>query len=257
MKKHVEQTLFQRLKDFINNRYMIGDGTFSTRDMCYEVNEPSTHSTMWKKWNNNPNYTTHCYLGQLRDLGCVTRIKHGHYKINAPIPNWFGSFHFDGLKGRLEDKSNFYWNSLPYTQKKNPWATIIIDAAKEQDNKLRAKYPANVEGSLEQRIAAMEDELNTQLAKLQDIKNTIIELKALADEQNQVELRYTSQHVNRIFEVTYLGVEYRVIHTYNSDDVYDECWRVKDYRDNDIDSDEIANYLISWVKENCDHCMIA
>jgi hypothetical protein len=281
-------TLFQRLKKFINHTHKCSDGTFSTRDMCKFVDEPTTHPTGWKRWNKNPNYTTHMYLGQLRELGCVTRIKHGHYKINSPIPDWFGSYHFNGLKGKLNDPSNFYWNSLPSFHKVNPWSvrkelsallpssatgashSWTFDVSEEpkqiriedalgawpewdpqQDNKLRAKYPANVEGSLDQRIAAMQSRLDDQIAKLQDIKNAIIELKALADEQNQVELRYTSEHVNHTYEVTYLGDEYRVIHTYNSDDVYDEYWKVDNYHDDEIDNKEIAEYLIDWVKQNC------
>lgn len=256
-----QPTIFQRLKTFINGKYATY-GEFSTRDMCAFVNESSTNPTPWKRWNNNPNYTTHLYLGQLRELGCVTRIKHGHYRIDGYIPQWFGSFHFNGLKGKLDDPSNFYWNSLPAWQKVNPWAEpkqnriedelgAWPDWDPDQDNLIRSKFPANVEGSIEQRIAAMESLVNEQTKKLQDIKNALIELQALADEQNQVELRYRSEHVNRIFEVTYLGEEYRVIHTYNSDDVYDEYWKVDNYVDDKIDNTEIAEYLIDWVKQNC------
>lgn len=252
-----QKTLFQRLKMFINHQYLLWDATLSTRDMCKFVDEPSTNSTPWKRWNKNPNYTTHYYLGQLHKLGCVTRIKHGYYKINAPIPEWFGSFHFEGLKGKLEDKSNLYWNSLPAYQKVNPWAepkqNRIEDALGGWPDlePMRVKYPANVEGSIEQRIAAMESLVNEQTKRLQDIKNTLAELQALADERNQVELRYTSEYVDRIFEVTYLGGEYRVVHTYNSDDVFDENWKVDNYVDDEIDNTEIAEYLIDWVKQNC------
>lgn len=252
-----QTTLFQRLKKFINHQYLKKDATFSTRSMCKFVDEHATNSTPWKRWNKNPNYTTHCYLGQLRELGCVTRIKHGHYKINAPIPEWFGSFHFEGLKGKLEDKSNLYWNSLPAWQKVNPWAepkqNRIEDALGGWPDlePMREKYPANVEGSIEQRIAAVEDLVNEQTKRLQDIKNTLLELQALADERNQVEFRVSSETVCRIHEVTYLGDEYRVIHTYNADDIYDEYWKVDNYVDDEITNTEIAEYLINWVKQNC------
>ena len=49
-------------------------------------------------------------------------IKRGLWKINGPIPEWFGSFHFNGLKGNLSDPSNFYWHQLPTMHKVNPWA---------------------------------------------------------------------------------------------------------------------------------------
>lgn len=244
-----QETLFQRLKTFINSAY---PGEFNTRDMCAFVNEQSTNSTPWKRWNNNPNYSTHLYLGQLRELGCVERIRHGVYKINAPIPSWFGSYHFNGLKGKLDDPSNFYWNSLPARQKVNPWGVYKLKGAiPEYDQQLRVKYPANVEGSIEQRIAAMEDLVNEQTEKLRDIKNALIELQALADEQNQVVLRYRSEYVDRTFEVTYLGNEYKVIHTCNSFDVFDEYWKVVDYLDEEISDTEISEYLINWVQENC------
>lgn len=257
-------TIFQRLKKFINTKYMTGSGIFSTREMCAFVNESRTNSTPWKRWNNNPNYTTHVYLGDLHALGCVTRVKHGHYQINSPIPDWFGSYHFAGLQGRLEDKSNLYWNCLPAWQKVNPWADGLEPKQNRIEDALggwpdlepmREKYPANVEGSIEQRIAAMEaamaDLIDEQTKRLENIKSALIELKALADEQNQVELRYTSEYVDRIFEVTYLGGEYRVVHTYNSDDVFDENWKVDNYVDDEIDNSEIAQYLIDWVKQNC------
>lgn len=277
LKQHTmnNPNLFQRLKSFINHTYECGDGTFTTRTMCQAVDEPSTNSTWWKRTNNNPNYTTHSYLGHLHELGCVTRIKRGQYEINAPIPDWFGSYHFAGLYGKLEDKSNLYWNSLPAWQKAIPYRWVptsnllglsipsALDVIDSKQNRIedalggwpeleamRDKYPANVDGSIEQRIAAMTSLIDEQTKKLQDIRNTLIELQAEADKHNQVELRYTSESVVRIFEVTYLGVEYRVIHTYNSDDIFDDNWRVDDYGDSKIDNIEIAEYLISWVMDN-------
>jgi hypothetical protein len=275
-KKANTPTIFQRLKYFINDKYVERDDVFSTRDMCKFVDEPSTNSTPWKRWNSNPNYTTHYYLGHLRKLGCVTRIKHGHYKINAPIPEWFGSFHFEGLYGKLEDKSNLYWNSLPDWQKAIPCTWVptsnllalsipsTLDVIDSKQNRIEDalggwpeleamsdKYPANISGDIESRILALQDTLDKQLEQLYTMKNMLIQLQAEADEQNQVELRYTSEFVDRVFEVTYLGDEYRIVHTYNSDDVFDENWKVDNYVDDKIDNIEIAEYLISWVKENC------
>ncbi len=78
-------------------------------------------TTWWKRANNNPYYATRIYQSRLRDLGCISMVKRGLWKINAPIPEWFGSFHFNGLKGNLSDPSNIYWNSLPANHKVNPW----------------------------------------------------------------------------------------------------------------------------------------
>jgi len=276
--------LFQRLKSFINHTYECGDGTFTTRTMCKFVDEAHTNPTAWKRWNNNPNYTTHTYLGHLRKLGCVTRTKHGHYKINAPIPEWFGSFHFEGLYGKLEDKSNLYWNSLPDWQKAIPctWKPnsnllalgipFLLDIIDSKQNRIEdalgggpelpsvkamrnkyPKYPANVgNSSIEQRIASVSELLDKQCEQLKSIKNTLLDLQAEADNFSRVELRYTYENVVRGFEVTYLGVDYRVINTYRSDDVFDVDWKVFDtskFSDVEID-DEIADYLIKWVMDN-------
>lgn len=259
-----KQTLFSHLKEYINDNWNLGTPReFTTKHMRQRIGRYE-NLTAWKKWNNNPNYVLHTYLGQLRELGCITRIKHGMYKINAPIPEWFGSHHFAGLKGRLEHCSNLYWNNLPAEHKVNPWAKFVDEPKQvriedalgawpdlEVDKRVREQYPANVEGFIEFRIAAMQERLNKQIEQLQSIKNMLIELKAEADRQNQVELRYTSEYVQRIFEVSYLGDKYRVIHTYNSDDVYDEQWKVDNYVVDQISNNEITEYLISWVKENC------
>jgi len=257
-----EQTLFSHLKEYINDNWNWGStGIFTTKHMRERIGKYE-NLTWFKKSNKNPNYTLHLYLGQLRQLGCITRVERGRYKINASIPEWFGSYHFDGLKGRLNAPSNFYWNGLPTEHKVNPWAKFVeepkqlrieeaLGGVPEWEPGVRNNYPANVEGSIEFRIAAMQEHLDEQIKQLQSIKNTLIQLQAEADERNQVELRYHSETVTRIFEVTYLGDEYRVIHTYNGDDVYDEHWRVDNYIDREISNTEIAEYLISWVKENC------
>lgn len=246
--------LFQHLKEFINYKYAWNDnGTFTTKEMRNAIGR-FENSTSWKRYHNNPNYLLHCYLGQLRELGCITRIAHGRYVVNGAIPVWFGSFHFAGLKGKLNDPSNLYWNSLPRTQKINPWADLLCGEQIRFEEKValekqtRKQYPANVEGSIEQRIAAMEDLVSEQTVKLQEIKNALVELQALADEQNQVELIYQEELVTRRYEVSYLGKNYTVINTTDEDDVfYKDKWIIED---SDCD-DDIAQYLIDWVKQNC------
>lgn len=255
-------TLFQHLKEYINDNWGWGNGEFTTAHMRHRIGQYET-LTSWKKYNKNPNYTLHVYLGQLRQLGCIKRIRHGRYEINGPIPVWFGSYHFNGLKGHLVAPSNKYWNSLPDEYKVNPWAKFVeqeeepqlrieeaLGGVPEWDPQTRTKYPANVENSLEFRIAELRERFDKQSEELQAIRNTILQLEAELDNY-EVELRYRSEYVDRIFEVTYLGDEYRVIHTYNSDDVFDESWKVDNYVDSEIDNTDIAEHLISWVKENC------
>jgi len=73
----------------------------------------------------------------LRDLGCISKIKRGLWKINGPIPEWFGSFHFKGLKrgyaedDKWADHSCEYWKSLPEEHKINPWKTAVLEEPKQ------------------------------------------------------------------------------------------------------------------------------
>jgi hypothetical protein len=117
-------TQFQRLKSFINK---IGVGnTFTTTQLQYAVGnfEKTSH---WKRSNNVPYYTTYLYRGQLRDMGCVSMVKRGLWKVEHNIPKWFGSFHFKGLHGGYDPKNKYadhtctYWNNLPAEHKVNPF----------------------------------------------------------------------------------------------------------------------------------------
>lgn len=122
-----EVTLFQRLKDFINQRHSVA-GWFTTQQMRNAIGRYE-YLSFWKKYNNNPNYVLHQYIGCLHELGCITRVKRGHYKINGSIPEWFGSYHFNGLKGNLDHPNNLYWNGLPAHYRVNPWAKAKMSAS--------------------------------------------------------------------------------------------------------------------------------
>lgn len=236
----MKKTLFQRLKTFINNTYDHNDNRiFTTHNMCNHVNEPFTNSTPWKRYSKNPNYTTHLYLGHIRKLGGVTRVKRGVYKINAPIPGWFSSIHFNELLGRTDGK-NRYWNSLPDSQKVNPWAV--------PDNVLRAKYPANVEGSIEQRISAMQDKLIEQLKQLKMMQESINELQILAAKATP-EIRNTVKHQTTITTVEYNGKTYEVVNNINGD-YYENVWYVRDLNENCYATSDVEELLIKFVKEN-------
>lgn len=123
-------SLFARYKSFINECLAHGKTEYTAKELNLNVGMYEA-STWWKRANNNPYYSTRCYQAALKELGCVTMIKRGLWKINAPIPEWFGSFHFSGLRGRI-DKNCFYWhNLLPAEHKVNPWANPSVKAAND------------------------------------------------------------------------------------------------------------------------------
>ena len=262
MKSQMKQTtLFQHLKEFINNKWAwTDDAQFTTKQMREKIGK-FENRTWWKEVNKNPHYVLHTYLGHLRELGCITRVSHGKYKINRGIPEWFGSFHFNGLKGNLEHYNNLYWNSLPAKHKVNPWAEFVepkqirIEEAlggwPEWEPNVKSKYPANVEGSIEFRIAAMQERLAEQTKQLQNIKDALLSLQAEADRQNTPQQIGHTHTQTDAWEVSYLGKNYSVQRRIDNHDwsSYPNSWSVKDlggeYADNDI-----AEYLIKWVIEH-------
>ena len=122
-------TLFSRYKNFINRQWAAGERTYTASELNYYVGAWEC-PTSWKRATNNPYYTTRCYQTLLKEFGCITMIKRGLWQINAPIPEWFGSFHFRGLKGGFDPSNQYadhgciYWKSLPANHKVNPWKNI-------------------------------------------------------------------------------------------------------------------------------------
>ena len=133
----------------INAFWEDGKRTYTSKDLNNYVGTYE-NETWWKRGNNNPYYTTRLYQGLLRQFGCVSMVKRGLWQINGPVPNWFGSFHFKGLRGgydmnnKYADHNCFYWNNLPAEHKINPWKNInpmrvmnsissVSDAKKEQN----------------------------------------------------------------------------------------------------------------------------
>lgn len=129
MKTSLKPTLFARYKDMINAFWEDGKRTYTSKDLNNYVGTYE-NETWWKRGNNNPYYTTRLYQGLLRQFGCVSMVKRGLWQINGPVPNWFGSFHFKGLRGgydmnnKYADHNCFYWNNLPAEHKINPWKNI-------------------------------------------------------------------------------------------------------------------------------------
>lgn len=119
-----EMTLFAHYKRMINNKWAEGSRNYTAGELNRFVGA-FENSTSWKRWSNNPFYSTRMYQTTLKQLGCITKIKRGLWRINAPIPEWFGSFHLSALtnKGALAEleKSSLYWKSLPAKHKVNPF----------------------------------------------------------------------------------------------------------------------------------------
>ena len=123
------KTLFSYYKRMINNMWEEGFRKYTANELNTFVGSHEK-STQWKRYGNNPYYSTRSYQTELRRLGCITPIKRGLWQINGPIPEWFGSFHIKGLRGGFDpnnkyaDHSCFYWNNLDPKYKINPWRNI-------------------------------------------------------------------------------------------------------------------------------------
>ena len=229
-----QKTLFQHVKQFINERYD-GPKWFTTQQMRNAIGHYENR-TSWKRYSKNPNYVMHIYVGYLRKLGCITRTKRGHYKINAPIPQWFGSYHFDGLKGRLDDSSNIYWNTLPSEHQVNPWAKKEEEEPQAriedvlmglEEETIRVKFPANVEGSIEFNSAntdSLDDriyELEQQIASHKRILNTAegALLRLLRERDSQVYVHHRFGYETDVYSIETASEEYMATITYNPDDM--------------------------------------
>ena len=134
-------TLFARYKEMINALHSRGIDaqvdqiTYTAKDLNAAVGIHE-NNTYWKRYNNNPYYTTRCYQTALKQLGCITKIKRGLWKINGPIPEWFGSFHINALTSKHSlnelEKSSLYWKRLPPALKVNPWKKQVVVAAPKE-----------------------------------------------------------------------------------------------------------------------------
>ena len=120
-------TLFARYKNMINNMWADGQRKYTANELNMFVGSYE-HSTSWKKWNNNPYYSTRLYQSLLKRVGCITMVKRGVWQINAPIPEWFSSLHLYALTNTWHcmqlEKSSLVWQSLPAEHKVNPWKSI-------------------------------------------------------------------------------------------------------------------------------------
>jgi hypothetical protein len=144
-------TLFSRYKRMIN--LMLADG-----QQHYTSSELNTHvgqyedGSRWKQMNNNPYYTTRTYQTMLKDLGCISMVRRGLWKINAPIPEWFSSLHLSALSNsgsrKSLEKSSFVWQNMPQEHKINPWNQIPAQNNNNMQNNenftINAKHTGNI-----------------------------------------------------------------------------------------------------------------
>lgn len=229
-------TLFARLKDFINTRWAWSDNPqFTTKELRDMIGEYE-NQTGWKKFNKQPNYLMHCYLGELHALGCIERVKHGVYEINGRIPGWFGSYHFKGLKGELNDSSNLYWNALPGWQKINPWSTV----------KSKQKEP-----DIDAKIAAMEWSVKKQAQELEEISQTLNSLKEMARNLSMMpELRDKST-VTKVTYTIKLNKQYWWVTRSHNDDAPNVFnWEIADINNEPLlKSDSLFDVLVDYCEQ--------
>lgn len=135
---NTQPTLFSRYKNMINVMWNDGQRSYTAYELNTFVGQ-FENPTLWKRRNSNPYYTTRTYQTVLSDLGCITKIKRGLWQINGPIPEWFGSFHFTGLKrgydadNKYADHNCQYWKSLPDAHRVNPWKTAPLQTNNTQN----------------------------------------------------------------------------------------------------------------------------
>ena len=110
-----QATLFSRYKRMINLMWADGFRKYTANELNTFVGHYEA-SSGWKRMTNNRYYTTRTYQTALKQLGCITMIKRGLWQINAPIPEWFGSFHMSAFSSRSAlaelERSSTYWQSL-------------------------------------------------------------------------------------------------------------------------------------------------
>jgi hypothetical protein len=131
---NIDMTLFARYKSMINIMWAEGFRKYTANELNTFVGQYEK-PTRWKRWNNNPYYSTRTYQTMLKQLGCICPVKRGVWQINGPIPEWFGSFHMSALTSECTrkelERSSFYWQSLPAKHKVNPWISGV-DAEEEE-----------------------------------------------------------------------------------------------------------------------------
>ena len=165
---NTQPTLFSLYKRFINKKVAAGETTYNAAELnrhvgCYEK------PTRWKRMNSNPYYTTRTYQTVLSIFGCITKIKRGLWQINGPIPEWFGSFHFTGLKrgydadNKYADHNCQYWKSLPDAHRINPWKTAVVEEVQQ----------SRLEDLIDASTGIYEPNKNTQNMTNTDNTNTI------------------------------------------------------------------------------------
>lgn len=184
MKK--QKTLFTRYKNMINSMWDDGQRKYTANELNMFVGGYE-NQTQWKRWSNNPFYTTRTYQTILKELGCISMVKRGVWQINGPIPHWFSSLHLKALKSKSAaaelEKSSYVWASMPSNEKVNPWKSsqqpLNLNSQADRDQYLRSIYPANVEGSVAFNNANKETK---DRIRPEDNDNLLTKLKSLLDE---------------------------------------------------------------------------
>jgi len=89
-------SLFKVACSFVN-AVPVGN-TFTSKEYISVVGKQE-RTTRWKVNSMNPHYTSHHYKTTLKNSGFIANVKHGIWKVERHIPNWFSSGHAQVLAG--------------------------------------------------------------------------------------------------------------------------------------------------------------
>jgi len=91
-----KESLFNRVCEFINLH--TPGNTYKASDLTSWCDGYET-VTAYKRWNKNPFERTRKYQTMLKYSGIVTNVKHGEWRVNLHIPDWFTLAHANIMCG--------------------------------------------------------------------------------------------------------------------------------------------------------------
>lgn len=225
---NTQLTLFTRYKNMINKVWGMGYRSYTATELnntvgCYE------NPTSWKKMNGNPYYTTRSYQTLLKHLGCITMIKRGIWRINGPIPEWFGSFHFTGLKrgydadNKYADHNCQYWKSLPDAHRVNPWIEVLNERKRVREN-------AQAITRVVPELAKREEEVKNIIIKDKhmNVSQAVPIAVMLGVDESKTIVEDSCISTNVIFTVTApFGVQFKCVSWVNKQLCKDGTWEIE------------------------------
>lgn len=126
-----KESLFNRVCEFINLH--TPGNTYKASDLTAWCDGYET-VTAYKRWNKNPFERTRKYQTMLKYSGIVTNVKHGEWRVNLHIPDWFTLAHANVMCGyhsstRSKKTSDGRWIHTDY-RRVNMTKAEIMDKLK-------------------------------------------------------------------------------------------------------------------------------